>query len=482
MGAFTNSAITEAGRVLLAEVQAGAVFTPTRLVIGSGSIPNGKTAQTMTNVVSVVKSLAINKKQRTPDGKAIFGAVYSNEDITTAFYFRELALYAKPVHLNADGTVASEGAEVLYTYGNAGDSADYMPAYSTSTVVEKQIDIVTYVGHDTQVDLTIGSGIYITQAEKGAAGGVASLDEAGKLHEEQLPDDVPVLANGKTMYLNDKSAAVSASNGRAVLNSYKTPGSNAEYRSLIVRNRNETEELSQAFCLGVKDGNGYEWIYAIYGEHNKPTAEDVGARKNTTVLTTTPPETWGDVESLGGGEHEWVQTGPLEWEPNDTPTGMVRAVLSTFPGVGNTYFLRYIDGSANKTMYFGEMNRWTRVATTDYAVPTTRKVNGKALSADINLVPADVGAASTATYTATVTKSWIEAVDCYYQNITVNGILATDNPIVDIAPGNDNSANQLYSEAMCKVFRIAITDANTIQVMATEAIDIAFPIRLKVVR
>ena len=127
MGAFTNSAITEAGRVLLAEVQAGAVFMPTRLVIGSGSIPNGKTAQTMTDVVVAVKSLAINKKQRTPDGKAIFGAVYSNEDITTAFYFRELALFAKPVHLNADGTVAREGAEVLYTYGNAGDKADYMP-------------------------------------------------------------------------------------------------------------------------------------------------------------------------------------------------------------------------------------------------------------------------------------------------------------------------------------------------------------------
>ena len=136
MGAFTNSAITDAGRALLAEAQAGAVFTPTRLVIGSGSIPTGKTAQTMTDVVAVVKSLAINKKQRTPDGKAIFGAVYSNEDITEAFYFRELALYAKPVHLNEDGSVASEGAEVLYTYGNAGDSADFMPAYSTSTVVE----------------------------------------------------------------------------------------------------------------------------------------------------------------------------------------------------------------------------------------------------------------------------------------------------------------------------------------------------------
>ena len=85
------------------------------------------------------------------------------------------------------------------------------------------------------------------------------------------------------------------------------------------------------------------------------------------------------------------------------------------------------------------------------------------------------------TYYATVTTGWIESVDCWYQNIDVSGILATDNPVVDINPGNDNSANKLYSEAFCKVFRIA-TENNTIQVMATEPIDIAIPIQLKVVR
>ena len=95
--------------------------------------------------------------------------------------------------------------------------------------------------------------------------------------------------------------------------------------------------------------------------------------------------------------------------------------------------------------------------------------------------PADIGAATTATYTATVSTNWQQATDCWYQNIAVGGILATDNPIVDILPGNDNSANQLYSDAMTKVFRIA-TENGSIQVMATEAINIAFPIQLKVVR
>lgn len=177
MGNFSNNAITDVGRMLLADVQAGAIFTPTRIVLGSGSMPSGATTQGMTNVITPVKSLAINKKKRTPDGKCVFGGVYTNEEVTEAFYFRELALYAKAVYLNADGSVKSEGAETLYSYGNAGATADYMPAYSTSTVVEKQMDLVTWVGNEAQVDLTIESGLSITHedfdshAARHAAGG-----------------------------------------------------------------------------------------------------------------------------------------------------------------------------------------------------------------------------------------------------------------------------------------------------------------------
>lgn len=165
MGNFSNNSITDVGKMLLADVQAGAVFVPTRIVIGSGSMPSGATANGMTDVITPVKSLAINKKKRTPDGTCVFGGVYTNEEVTAPFYFRELALYAKAVYLNEDGSVKSETAETLYSYGNAGATADYMPAYSTSTVVEKQMDLVVWVGNDAQVDLTIESGVYVTREQ-----------------------------------------------------------------------------------------------------------------------------------------------------------------------------------------------------------------------------------------------------------------------------------------------------------------------------
>jgi hypothetical protein len=85
------------------------------------------------------------------------------------------------------------------------------------------------------------------------------------------------------------------------------------------------------------------------------------------------------------------------------------------------------------------------------------------------------------TYNATVTTSWTASGDYYYQDITVSGILATDNPIVDIVSGSDNAANVQYSDAICKVFRIT-TSANSIRVWATEKPAIAIPIQLKVVR
>lgn len=160
MANFSNNAITDSGRALLAHVQMGAVFTPTKIVLGSGSMPAGKTARTMAAVVNPVIELVINKKERSNDGRVVFGGVYSNQEITEDWYFRELALFAKAVY--PDGTVIPE---VLYSYGNAGTTAGVMPAYSSGTVVERQIDLSVYIGNDAVVNMTVESGVFMTQQQ-----------------------------------------------------------------------------------------------------------------------------------------------------------------------------------------------------------------------------------------------------------------------------------------------------------------------------
>jgi hypothetical protein len=202
MGNFSNNAITDVGRNLFAEVQAGAVFVPTRIVIGSGELPAGKSPATMTDMVAPVANLAINKKMRSPDGKAIYGGMYNNAEITEAFYFRELALYAKAEYRDENGVVVQEIPEVMYSYGNAGNTADYMPAYSTSTVVERQMDLVVYVGNDTTIDLTIASGVYVTQEEFRQAMEYAG----GGLVIMPIGEEIPVADRKEGfMYFNHKS-------------------------------------------------------------------------------------------------------------------------------------------------------------------------------------------------------------------------------------------------------------------------------------
>ena len=162
MSAFYDNNITDVGRLLLAEIQSGAKFVPTKIVIGSGYMPQGKTTRTMTDVAEVVKELSLNKVQKTSDGSVIFGAAFSNEDILEPFYYRELGLYAKGVYYNAEGEPSNETEEILYSYGNAGDNAELIPAYSEGSITERQLDLIVYIGNDTEVVLNIEAGIYVT--------------------------------------------------------------------------------------------------------------------------------------------------------------------------------------------------------------------------------------------------------------------------------------------------------------------------------
>lgn len=157
MSNFVDNEITNAGVGLLAEMQLGAKFVPTKIVMGSGRMPASATPETMTDVVTPEAELSITKKERVNGDQVALGGVYNNEEIDHDFYFRELGVYAKAIR--EDGTVVPE---CLYSYGNAGDAADLMAAYHSGAAVERQVDLVTYVGNDAVVDLSISSDTYVT--------------------------------------------------------------------------------------------------------------------------------------------------------------------------------------------------------------------------------------------------------------------------------------------------------------------------------
>lgn len=163
MGMFVDNSITKAGRLLHGKLLDGAEFVPTRIVMGSGRLPEGVSSEAVEEVVAPVISLGINKKELLKDGKVVIGGMYTNRDITEPFYFRELALYAKARYRDESGAVTSEEPEVLYSYGNAGEDADRMPPYNTETVVERQMDLITWVGSRAKVDLTLDSSMAVSE-------------------------------------------------------------------------------------------------------------------------------------------------------------------------------------------------------------------------------------------------------------------------------------------------------------------------------
>lgn len=118
------------------------------------------------------------------------------------------------------------------------------------------------------------------------------------------------------------------------------------------------------------------------------------------------------------------------------------------------------------------------VGNSDLLTPN-RKINGYALRQDITLSASDVGAATVSSYTFTIGTSWNGSSAPYTQTIPVSGILATDDPIVDLVASTTNYEKEI--EAYAKVFKIT-TAAGKLTVFATEKTTTALTCKLKVVR
>ena len=92
-----------------------------------------------------------------------------------------------------------------------------------------------------------------------------------------------------------------------------------------------------------------------------------------------------------------------------------------------------------------------------------------------------LGAAATTTYTATLSTTW-SGSGPYTQTVSISGILASDNPIVDLVPDADVARARLQIESWGFVGKVT-TAANSITVTCyDDKPTITLPILLKVVR
>lgn len=193
MAAFPKMTLTNAGQALQTKVLAGETLTFTRIALGDGQL-NGQPIAPLTALISQKATVEVDSVRVVNTTTAQVAGFFSNADISTGFWWRETGVFAQDPDVG----------EILYGYTNAGDAGDYIPTVA-DTRIEKYIYCSIAVASATTVDITIpSSDTYIPMSQKGAAGGVATLDSGGKVPEDQLPD----LVAQNVSYTNSSQPAV----------------------------------------------------------------------------------------------------------------------------------------------------------------------------------------------------------------------------------------------------------------------------------
>lgn len=166
--------LTSQGAALLAKVPAGAALSVTRWQMGSGALRSGESLD-RTALVRPVDDLPVSEIT-TEGSRATVWGQFTNQR-RPAFVFEELGLWA------ADG----DGGELLLCYGNAFGAGEHIQA-GTEHVREFVFGTVLLFSKTANVTAVVDQSlVFLTRKEKGAPGGVAELDESGKVPEEQLP-------------------------------------------------------------------------------------------------------------------------------------------------------------------------------------------------------------------------------------------------------------------------------------------------------
>lgn len=144
--AFPRPQVTAVGRALLTKVMDGEPLEFTRIKMGSGSLTD-VSADRLTNLVYTEASIEISQILRGDDYVSIRG-IFSNEDVTTGFYWREVGLFAKDPIMG----------EILFAYANAGSIADYITPATASEIVRTVVMVVS-ISNASEITLVVDESL-----------------------------------------------------------------------------------------------------------------------------------------------------------------------------------------------------------------------------------------------------------------------------------------------------------------------------------
>lgn len=153
MANFPALKMTAVGKVVQAKAQTGQLLKFTRVALGDGNFVGSPDA--LVALVSEKQSLSIRDQVTPGDGTSILNVIATNKGVASGFYMREIATFAED---------PDTGAEILYSYSNAGTECDFLPGEGGAITWEGLFDLITVVGNAENVTAVIDD--YITIALK----------------------------------------------------------------------------------------------------------------------------------------------------------------------------------------------------------------------------------------------------------------------------------------------------------------------------
>ena len=394
-----------------ADATASGALIDGKYVLSLG-IPQGQKGDTGNQGIQGVTGVGISKVEQTGGNHAAGTmdtyTIYFTDGTTTTFQIYNGANGEGSGDFLANGTVAMTGNL------NAGGNRIINLATPTA---DAEATPKSYVDS--------AAGERIPNTQKGAAGGVATLDSSGKVPAAQLPsmDYIPTSQKGAA-----SGVAELDSTGRVP--SSQLPSYVDDVLEYVSRsNFPQTGEDGKIYIA--EDTNlQYRWSGSQYVEISPSLA--LGETSSTAYR--------GD-RGKAAYDHSQLTSG--------NPHGTTAADVGAVP-TGRTVNGKAL--SANIELNAGDVGArpasWTPTADDVGAVPTARKINNKQLNADITLTASDVNAASKASYvSATLTTSgWSSNA----QTLTVSGVLADATKQLIVPCPQNETALTAWTEAGVK--------------------------------
>lgn len=149
--------ITDKGLKLLAKALAKeVVICFTRVDSGDGYLPEGADPYKIESLFHPVRDLPLLSMDVEGTGVAVIKCVQSNQGLAEEYWCREIGVYA---------TDPDEG-EILYSYCNMGERADFIPAEGGSVAMQYVLALISIISRASKVEAIINGDLtFVTHYE-----------------------------------------------------------------------------------------------------------------------------------------------------------------------------------------------------------------------------------------------------------------------------------------------------------------------------